>query len=78
LDQWDDIAYCFLDAEKDIYQACYELVLPRLVSGGILLADNAINHAQILQPMIDSALADARADSMIVPIGNGLLVSRKG
>ncbi len=73
----EQISFCFLDAEKEVYDDCYEAVVPRLVSGGILVADNAINHRDTLQPMLDRALADSRVDAMIVPIGKGELVCRK-
>lgn len=73
----DSIAFCFLDAEKEVYAECYEAVVPRLVSGGLLIADNAINHRETLQPMIDRALLDRRVDALIVPIGKGELVCRK-
>lgn len=72
-----DIAFCFLDAEKEIYGPCYESVVTHMVSGAILVADNAINHQAILQPMLDRAMADDRVDALIVPIGNGELVCRK-
>lgn len=71
------ISFCFLDAEKEIYGQCYETVVPNMVSGGILVADNAINHEATLRPMLDRALADERVDAMIVPIGKGELVCRK-
>jgi caffeoyl-CoA O-methyltransferase len=73
----DDIAFCFLDAEKDVYADCYELVIPRLVKGGLLIADNAINHRASLQPMLDRALSDERVDAMILPVGKGELVCRR-
>jgi len=72
-----DISFCFLDAEKEVYSQCYEMVVPNMVSGGILIADNAINHEKTLRPMLDRALADDRVDSLIVPIGKGELVCRK-
>jgi predicted O-methyltransferase YrrM len=71
------VGFCFLDAEKDAYAACYDVVVPHLVPGGILIADNAINHQAVLQPMLDTALADGRVDALIVPIGTGELVCRK-
>jgi len=71
------IAFCFLDAEKEVYADCYELVVPRLVKGGLLVADNAINHRETLQPMLDRALKDERVDALIVPIGKGELVCRR-
>lgn len=76
-DDLGEIGFCFLDAEKEVYGACYEVVVPRLVPGGVLVADNAINHRETLQPMLDGALNDPRVDAMIVPIGKGELVCRK-
>lgn len=74
---FNQIAFCFLDAEKEVYGEIYELVIPRLVKGGLLVADNAINHREALQPMLDRALNDVRVDALIVPIGKGELVCRK-
>ena len=71
------VSFCFLDAEKEIYAECYEAVVPNLVPGGILVADNAINHEQTLRPMLNRALADTRVDAIVVPIGKGELVCRK-
>jgi caffeoyl-CoA O-methyltransferase len=75
--QYEQIAFCFLDAEKEVYGACYEAVIPKLVKGGLLVADNAVTHRETLQPMLDRALADERVDALIVPIGKGELVCRK-
>ncbi len=77
LSYYKDVAFCFLDAEKEIYSQCYDIVVPNMVPGGILIADNAINHEKTLRPMLDKALDDERMDSLIVPIGKGELVSRK-
>jgi len=72
-----NIAFAFLDAEKEVYGDCYELIVPRLVNGGLLVADNAINHRETLAPMLERALSDERVDALIVPIGKGELVCRK-
>jgi predicted O-methyltransferase YrrM len=77
ISRFDNISFCFLDAEKEIYDECYESLIPRLVRGGLLIADNAINHREILKPLLDRALSDERVDSLIVPIGKGELVCRK-
>jgi len=77
LDDCQNIAFCFLDAEKEIYAECYEKIIPNMVPGGILVADNAINHEATLRPMLDRALEDCRLDAMIMPIGKGELVCRK-
>lgn len=72
-----EIAFCFLDAEKEVYADCYELVIPRLVPGGLLVADNAISHRENLQPVLDRAHSDNRVDALVIPIGTGELVCRK-
>lgn len=73
----EDIALCFLDAEKDIYQECYDLAVPNMVSGGLLLADNVISHARFLESFVQKAAADERVDAVVVPIGKGLLLCRR-
>lgn len=75
--RFDRVGFCFLDAEKEVYGACYDAVVPRLVRGGVLIADNAINHRETLQPMLDAALADERIDALIVPVGKGEMLCRK-
>ena len=51
--------------------------MPALVPGGMLVAENAINHQATLRPILDRALQDERVDALIVPIGEGELVCRK-
>jgi predicted O-methyltransferase YrrM len=75
--EFKNIAFCFLDADKDTYTPCYEAIIPNLVPGGILAADNVTSHEEALRPMLQRALADARVDAVIVPIGRGELVCRK-
>lgn len=78
LEDLGPIAFCFLDAEKEVYGDCYEQVIPKLVPGGLLVADNAINHRETLQPLLDRALVDDRVDAVILPVGKGVLVCRRG
>lgn len=77
LDQYSEVSFCFLDAEKDIYEDCYEMVVPNMISGGILVADNVISHKDVLKNMVKHAFDDSRVDAMVIPIGNGELVCRK-
>ena len=77
LSEHEKIAFCFLDAEKDAYAACYQQVIPRMVKGGYLVADNAINFRTELEDMLTTALDDQTVDAMIAPIGKGLLICRK-
>ena len=73
----ENVSFCFLDAEKEVYDECYDLIIPNMVKGGLLVADNAINHQAILKLMLDKALSDERVDALIVPIGKGELLCRK-
>jgi len=77
LERFERIGFCFLDAEKEVYMDCYELIIPRLVPGGLLIADNIISHNDELQALVEHAAADPRVDSMVVPIAKGELVCRK-
>ena len=74
---YTEIAFCFLDIEKDLYLACYETVIPRLAAGGLFVADNATSHVEELGEFLERAHADERVDALVVPIGKGLLVCRK-
>ena len=77
IENYNNISFCFLDSEKESYSDCYEKVVPRMISGGLLVADNAISHRDTLSKMIERALSDKRVDALIVPIGNGELVCRR-
>lgn len=77
IDRLKNIAFCFLDADKETYTPCYEAVIPELVLGGILAADNVTSHESALRPMLQRALTDERVDAVIVPIGRGELICRK-
>ena len=77
LNNYKNIAFCFLDAEKEIYEECYDLVIPKMIKGGLFIADNAINHYETLKTMINKVLNDTRVDAIIVPIGKGILLGRK-
>jgi caffeoyl-CoA O-methyltransferase len=77
LPKYKDIAFCFLDCEKEMYEACYELIVPRMATGGLLVADNATSHQAALRALIDRAFEDDRVDALVVPIGTGELVCRR-
>jgi predicted O-methyltransferase YrrM len=72
-----DVSFCFLDAEKELYSRCYETVVPNMIAGGILAADNVISHKRILKPVVARVVEDERVDALVVPIGSGVLICRK-
>jgi predicted O-methyltransferase YrrM len=77
VDEFRDVAFCFLDAEKDVYEACYDAIVPKMVPGAILVADNATSHRDDLQSLLDRVLADERVDAMVATVGKGELVCRR-
>jgi len=74
---YGEVAFCFLDAEIEMYEEFYDLIAPRLVPGGLLAADNVVSHADDLGKTITKAEEDPSVDSVIVPIGRGVLICRK-
>ena len=77
LPDYQEIAFCFMDAEKDLYEPVYEIVAPKLVPGGLFVADNVISHGAELASFLALVQADEHIDALVVPIGKGVLVSRK-
>ncbi len=77
LENYTDISFCFLDAEKEDYNNYYDIIIPKLVAGGLLIADNVISHKEDLKSFVIKAREDFRLDVSVVPIGKGELVCRK-
>ncbi|MGB8275048.1 MAG: class I SAM-dependent methyltransferase [Alphaproteobacteria bacterium] len=77
LSRYKNVSFCFLDATDDVYVDCYELVVPNMVAGGLVVADNVVTHADECKTFVDHVMADPRVDALIVPIGKGELVARK-
>ena len=79
----------FLDADKENYPEYYNLVIDKIVSGGILIADNVLWSGKVIDKK-DSDLTtikliefnnlvqnDKRVETMILPIRDGLSICRK-
>ncbi|WP_276485203.1 O-methyltransferase [Paraflavitalea pollutisoli] len=83
---WDLV---FIDADKVGYSDYYELVVPRVRQGGVILADNVLFHGQVLEQPITGKNAkaiqsfnervqkDPRVENVLVTIRDGLLMIRK-
>jgi predicted O-methyltransferase YrrM len=67
----------FLDANRPEYLRYLELVLPKLVPGGLLVADNVVSHASELAEYLARVKSDPGLFSVTVPIGNGEEISLK-
>ena len=74
---YTDIAFSFLDAERDIYIDVYEKMIKNIVPGGLIAVDNIISHADELAGFVSHVENDPRVDALVVPIGKGILVCRK-
>ena len=52
-------------------------MVPNLVRGGLLVADNLLSHAETMRPFTEHGESDARMDALVVGVGKGLLLCRK-
>ena len=80
----------FIDADKREYLAYYEAVLPKLRSGGFILADNTLWDGKVLQKaenndkqtieimrFNDFVATDRRVEKLMLPLRDGLTIIRK-
>ena len=77
----------FIDADKSGYPEYYELVLPRVRTGGLILLDNMLRGGRVTEPDSDSDRvidelnrrihADERVDVALVLVADGLTFARK-
>ena len=84
--EWDII---FIDADKVNYINYYELTLPRLKDGGLMIIDNVLFHGQVLNEVIrgknakaihafnQHVAADERVQQVILTIRDGVMLLRK-
>ena len=79
----------FIDADKENYINYFELILPKMNKGGIILSDNVLWSGKVLEPLQKNDLStkvlleynellknDSRVESVLLPIRDGLTVSR--
>ncbi len=79
----------FIDADKENYINYYNLIVPKMNKGGIILSDNVLWSGKVLEPLIskDSSTKtlleynqllknDPRVETVLLPIRDGLTISR--
>ena len=79
----------FIDADKENYINYFELILPKMNKGGIILSDNVLWSGKVLDPLQKNDLStkvlldynellknDSRVETVLLPIRDGLTVSR--
>jgi len=67
----------FLDADRPSYLTYLELVVPRLRTGGMLVADNVTSHASELTDYLQRVKSHPQLFTVTVPIGNGEEIALK-
>lgn len=78
----------FIDADKANYPLYFELVVPLLRPGGLLVADNVLWHGHVLSERKDketvgikgfnaAVMADDRVEGLLMGVEDGLFLVRK-
>ena len=79
----------FIDADKENYINYFELIILKMNKGGIILSDNVLWSGKVLEPLQPNDLStkiimeynellknDSRVETVLLPIRDGLTVSR--
>jgi predicted O-methyltransferase YrrM len=80
----------FIDADKPNYVNYFNLIVDKMNSGGIIISDNVLWHGKVLESFNDKDSAtktlleyntllkeDPRVETVLLPIRDGLTISRK-
>ena len=86
-EDWDLV---FIDADKERYIDYYEMIVPNLKNGGIILADNVLWYGKVteqaeeqdietkgLQEFNRHVKDDSRVEKIMLPIRDGIYLIRK-
>lgn len=79
----------FIDADKENYIAYYEMIVPMMKQGGVILSDNVLWSGKVLEPLKQNDKStevlieynkllqhDKRVETILLPIRDGLTVCR--
>jgi len=84
-----DVDLAFIDADKPSYVDYFELLMPRMRTGGVILVDNVLWGGSVADPTVDDeqtvairafndrVASDDRVDCVMLPISDGLTLLRK-
>ena len=81
----------FIDADKSNYSHYFDLILPKLNTGGIIIADNVLWGGKVLHKNLpdkdletlglknfnDKVIAEKKVETLLIPIRDGLMICRK-
>lgn len=77
LPQYSDIGFCFLDCSDDLYTSIYEELWPRMLSGGILVADNILSTSVKQSGFLESVSYNRDYNYFEINVGKGISVFQK-
>lgn len=79
----------FIDADKENYLNYFEMIIPKMNKGGIILSDNVLWSGKVVEPLQPNDIStkilveynellknDSRVETVLLPIRDGLTVSR--
>jgi caffeoyl-CoA O-methyltransferase len=79
--------FVFIDADKSNYARYYDMAMPLLRPGGLIVADNALWSGTVVDPKTDDAraiaafndkiAADDRVEKVLLTVRDGMLLARK-
>ena len=77
----------FIDADKSNYSNYYDALIDKIDKGGIIIADNVLWSGKVIKKMDHDTLAidnynkkiikDPRVETLLLPIRDGIMVTRK-
>jgi caffeoyl-CoA O-methyltransferase len=84
-----DFDLVFIDADKQNYPAYWEALVPRVKSGGLIVADNVLWSGKVVEAGVqdeetrairtfnDRVQADARVENVLLSVRDGMMLSWK-
>ena len=80
--------FVFIDADKEQYPLYFDLIVDRVRSGGLIIADNVLWSGKVLEPATDEATEslqsfnkkvakDSRVETVILAVRDGVTLLRK-
>jgi predicted O-methyltransferase YrrM len=87
----ETLDFVFIDADKENYSNYYDMVIGKMPSGGIIVADNVLWSGKVidanqlekdfetreLDKFNKKIMADERVENVLMPIRDGIMVVRK-
>lgn len=86
----DTFDLIFIDADKPNYSNYFHLIIDKLNKGGVILSDNVLWHGKVVEPLDEKDKStkavldyntllknDERIETVLLPIRDGLTISRK-